>query len=113
MTAVPGGAPVAAAFSISRMSFEMPDMPKNPLWLLMSFSKSSGPVFSFLMRWMRMPGIEVAAARAHQKALRRRESHGRVDRPPVVDGAERSAVSEVAGDDIERAERPFEELGRA
>ena len=44
--------------------------------------------------------IHVAAARAHDQALGGRESHRRVHRAPVVHGAQRRAVAEMAAHDF-------------
>ena len=53
-----------------------------------------------------MARVDVAAARAHDQALERRQAHGGVDRPAVLDGRDRGAVAEVAGDEVRVLGRP-------
>ncbi len=55
-------------------------------------------------------GIDVAAARAHHQAFQGREAHGGVDGPAVLDGRDRGAVAEVAGDDVRVLGEALEQL---
>ena len=50
-------------------------------------------------------GVDAARARRHDQALERREAHGRVDRAPAVDRAERGAGAEMAAHDPQLARR--------
>ena len=45
--------------------------------------------------------VDVAAARSHGHPRERRETHGRIDAFPALDGRNGRTVSEVAGDDLQ------------
>ena len=78
------------------MSLEMPDSPSRPLFLfsISSLCAAVSPSVAFEER--EHAGIHVAAARAHDQPLGRREAHRRVHRAPVIHGAKRRAVAEMA-----------------
>ena len=78
------------------MSLEMPDRPSRPLFLFSISSLCAAVRPSLAFEEGEHAGVHVAAARAHDQSLGGREAHRRVHRAPVVDGAERRAVAEVA-----------------
>ena len=78
------------------MSLETPDRPSRPLFLFSISSLWVAVSLSVAFEEREHAGVHVAAARAHDQALRRREAHRRVHRAPVIDGAERRAVAEMA-----------------
>ena len=56
--------------------------------------------------------VDVAAARAHHEAGKRRQAHRRVDDVAVLDRRERAAIAEVAGHEVDLRERLLQELRR-
>jgi hypothetical protein len=56
--------------------------------------------------------VDAAGTAGHDQAIGRRHAHRGVDRAAVVDGAQRGADAEVAGDDLQLAERALEYFGR-
>ena len=55
--------------------------------------------------------VDAAGAAGHDQAVGGRHAHRGVDGAAVVDGAQGGADAQVAGDDLELAERPLEHLG--
>ena len=74
----------------------MPDSPSRPLFLFSSSSLCEGGELFLAFEEGEHAGVHVAAARAHDEALGGREAHRGVHRAPVIHGAERRAVAEMA-----------------
>ena len=71
------------------MSLEMPERPSRPLFLFSISSVFAGGEAFGSFEKGENPGVQVAAAGPHDEAFDRRESHGRIDRAPVVHRAKR------------------------
>ena len=76
-------------------------MPRMPLLRLSTASTCSMAHAHGALHDQGNGRVDVAAARAHDQALQRREAHGGVDGDAVLDGGHRGAVAQVAGDDLQ------------
>ena len=106
----------SASRSVAHVVAERPRRRGGPQCLLSSALTSAAPSSSLRHDVEQDRGVEVAAARAHDQALERREAHRGVDRAAAVGSRrDRAAVAEVAGDHAEAGSlaRAAEQLRRA